>query len=103
MKAVGPDDKIPVSSFSTTENFTDRPQCTTVETLQFELDKLQDALEGEEREDTWERFERGLLKFAAVTRGGGYRFGGVYVEGVGVKGCGARVIECVSRYLRDEE
>jgi hypothetical protein len=67
-----------------------------VETLLVELEKLEEALEGEEREDTWERFERGLLRFAAVTRGGGYRFGAVFVEGMGVKGLGGRVVECVS-------
>lgn len=67
-----------------------------METLLVELEKLEEALEGEEREDTWERFERGLLRFAAVTRGGGYRFGAVFVEGMGVKGLGGRVVECVS-------
>lgn len=72
-----------------------------METLLVELEKLEEALEGEEREDTWERFERGLLRFAAVTRGGGYRFGAVFVEGMGVKGLGGRVVECVSS-TRDE-
>ncbi|GHJ89308.1 hypothetical protein NliqN6_5710 [Naganishia liquefaciens] len=67
VKAVGPDDKIP---------------CPTVECLVEELEKLGQALEGEEREETWERMERGIARFAAVTRGGGYRFPGVYVDGM---------------------
>lgn len=62
-----------------------------------ELETLEHALEGQEREDTWERFERGILRFAAVTRGGAHKFVAVYVEGIGVKGLGPKVVECVRR------
>ncbi|KAJ9110863.1 hypothetical protein QFC19_001372 [Naganishia cerealis] len=79
-KAIGPDDKIP---------------CPTVDTLLWELEKLEEALEGAEKEETWERFERGILRFAAVTRGGGHKFTEVYIEGMGVKGLGPRVVECM--------
>ncbi|KAJ9101103.1 hypothetical protein QFC21_003321 [Naganishia friedmannii] len=79
-KAIGPDDKIP---------------CPAVETLLWELEKLEEALEGAEKEETWERFERGILRFAAVTRGGGHKFTEVYIEGMGVKGLGPRVVECM--------
>lgn len=97
MKPIGPDEKISVSRKYTSMSEADVfPQCPTVETLLYELEKLEEALEGEEKEETWERFERGLARFAAVTRGGGYRFGPVFVEGMGVKGLGGRVVECVS-------
>jgi hypothetical protein len=95
-KPIGPDDKIPVSPVLLSRFIADTTQCPTPECLLQELDKLEQALDGQEREDTWERFERGILRFAAVTRGGAHKFVGVYVEGMGVKGLGPKVVECVS-------
>ena len=71
-------------------------QCTTPDQLVLELEKLEDALAPEETEDTWGKFEKALLRFAAVTRGGGYRHTDVYMQGVGIKGLGDKIVRCVS-------
>lgn len=73
------------------------PQCTTPDQLLLELEKLEEALFPEETEDTWGKFEKALLRFAAVTRGGGYRYTDVYLQGVGIKGLGDKIVRCVSR------
>ncbi len=72
-----------------------RTQCTSAEQLQIELDKLADVLTLEEGEDTWEKLERAVIRFAGITRGGGYKFTGVFMEGVGKKGTGLRLVQCV--------
>ena len=121
-KAIGSDDKIPVSSrpaprstFTWISSLTSRlprlvsvsirtrphsnrfeSQCTTPDQLVLELEKLEDALAPEETEDTWGKFEKALLRFAAVTRGGGYRHTDVYMQGVGIKGLGDKIVRCVS-------
>jgi hypothetical protein len=74
-------------------------QCTTPDQLLLELEKLEDALAPEETEDTWGKFEKALLRFAAVTRGGGYRHTDVYLQGVGIKGLGDKIVRCVSPCL----
>ncbi|XAO25856.1 hypothetical protein I312_104686 [Cryptococcus bacillisporus CA1280] len=60
-----------------------------------ELDSLAYALEPEEREDTWEKFEKAIIRFTAVTRGGGYQFTESYVEGVGRGGVGSKIVRCM--------
>lgn len=80
-RAVGPEDKIP---------------CPTVDILKLELERLAEALEPEETEDTWGKFEKALTRFAAVTRGGGHKHVDVYLQGVGLKGSGDRIVRCVS-------
>lgn len=70
-------------------------QCPTPHALQIELDALATVLEPDEREDTWEKFERALIRFAAITRGGGYKHLELYVRGVGNKGVGLRIVDCV--------
>jgi hypothetical protein len=61
-----------------------------------ELEKLEDALAPEETEDTWQKFEKALLRFAAVTRGGAHKHVDVYLQGVGIKGLGDKIVRCVS-------
>ncbi|EKD02119.1 hypothetical protein A1Q2_03481 [Trichosporon asahii var. asahii CBS 8904] len=69
--------------------------CPTPHALQIELDALATVLEPDEREDTWEKFERALIRFAAITRGGGYKHLELYVRGVGNKGVGLRIVDCM--------
>jgi hypothetical protein len=40
--------------------------------------------------------ERGIVRFAGVTRGGGYKHLPLYIEGLGRKGVGMGVAACVS-------
>ena len=74
-------------------------QCPTTQHLQAELDDLQAVLDLGEREDTWEKMERAIIRFAAITRGGGYKLLPLYVEGVGRKGVGLQLAACVSPAL----
>ncbi|OCF30647.1 hypothetical protein I316_07695 [Kwoniella heveanensis BCC8398] len=69
--------------------------CTTPQQLRDELDTITWALEPEEKEDTWEKFERAIIRFAAVTRGGGYKMTDMFVEGVGRNGIGAKLAKCM--------
>lgn len=52
-------------------------------------------MEPEEREDTWEKFEKAIIRFAGITRGGGYKQMDIFVRGVGNKGVGLRIVDCV--------
>nr|XP_031860079.1 uncharacterized protein CI109_004443 [Kwoniella shandongensis]KAA5527151.1 hypothetical protein CI109_004443 [Kwoniella shandongensis] len=63
--------------------------------LQAELEDLTYALAPEEKEDTWEKFEKAIIRFAAVTRGGGYKHLEMYIEGVGRKGVGPKLAKCM--------
>ena len=49
-----------------------------------------------EKEDTWEKLEYALLRFAAITRGGGYKVLPLYVEALGRGGSGTQIVACVS-------
>ncbi|TXT10770.1 hypothetical protein VHUM_02275 [Vanrija humicola] len=69
--------------------------CPSPHSLQLELDSLAAILEPQEREDTWEKFEKAIIRFAAVTRGGGYKHLDAYVRGVGNKGVGLRLVDCM--------
>jgi hypothetical protein len=40
--------------------------------------------------------EKALIRFAGVTRGGGYKHLPLFIEGMGRKGCASKVAECVS-------
>jgi hypothetical protein len=40
--------------------------------------------------------ERALIRFAGITRGGGYKHVALYVEGIGRKGLGMNITACVS-------
>ncbi|KAL7423510.1 hypothetical protein Q5752_001090 [Cryptotrichosporon argae] len=80
MPAVDPDAKIP---------------CPTPHMLQDELDTLAEVLEPPEKEETWEKFERVLIRLAGITRGGGYKHVDVYVRGVGPKGVGLKIVNCM--------
>jgi hypothetical protein len=40
--------------------------------------------------------EKAVIRFAGITRGGGYKHVDVYVAGVGRTGIGSRLVECVS-------
>ncbi|WVQ99840.1 hypothetical protein IAU59_006983 [Kwoniella sp. CBS 9459] len=78
--AIAPDAKIP---------------CTTPQQLRDEIDAVTWALEPEEKEDTWEKFERAIIRFAAVTRGGGYKMTEQFVEGIGRNGVGVKLAKCM--------
>ncbi|ODO06520.1 hypothetical protein I350_03874 [Cryptococcus amylolentus CBS 6273] len=78
--ALPPDGKIP---------------CPTQRHLVEELDELAFALEPAEKEDTWEKFEKAIIRFAAVVRGGGYKFTETFVEGVGRGGVGTKLVRCM--------
>ncbi|TYJ52628.1 hypothetical protein B9479_006760 [Cryptococcus floricola] len=78
--ALPPDGKIP---------------CPTQRHLLEELDELAYALEPAEKEDTWEKFEKAIIRFAAVVRGGGYKFTETFVEGVGRGGVGTKLVRCM--------
>ncbi|WRT68225.1 uncharacterized protein IL334_005201 [Kwoniella shivajii] len=69
--------------------------CPTPHHLKEELETLTWALEPEEKEDTWEKFERAIIRFSAVTRGGGYKHTDLYIEGVGRKGVGPKLAKCM--------
>ncbi|WWC63115.1 uncharacterized protein I303_105715 [Kwoniella dejecticola CBS 10117] len=69
--------------------------CPTPQHLKEELDALTWALEPEEKEDTWEKFERAIIRFSAVTRGGGYKHTEQYVNGVGRGGIGKKLVKCM--------
>lgn len=106
-KAIGPDDKIPVSSFPLYppslpplhHPLTDLPppQCPTIDQLHTELSLFQQSLNLDETEDTWEKIERAILRFAAVTRGGGAKFGEEYVRIMGGREMGGKIVRCVSQ------
>ena len=70
-------------------------QCPSPHILQVELDALSAVLEVGEREDTWEKQERAIIRFTAVTRGGGYKHLPLFVDGVGRKGAGMGLATCV--------
>ncbi|WVQ74733.1 hypothetical protein IAR50_004337 [Cryptococcus sp. DSM 104548] len=78
--ALPPDGKIP---------------CPTQRHLIEELEELAYALEPAEKEDTWEKFEKAIIRFAAVVRGGGYKFTETFVEGVGRGGVGTKLVRCM--------
>ncbi|KAK4686217.1 hypothetical protein P7C73_g3911, partial [Tremellales sp. Uapishka_1] len=69
--------------------------CTSAHQLQMELENLAAVLEPAEKEDTWEKFERAIVRFAGITRGGGYKYTEVYLEGVGRNGVGPRLVDCM--------
>lgn len=75
---------------------TDLPQCPTVQNLQAELDALGGLLALGEKEETWEKLEKGLIRFAGITRGGGYKHLPLFVDGIGRKGVGPEVVACAS-------
>jgi hypothetical protein len=70
-------------------------KCPTPQHLQAELETLTSTLDLGEKEDTWEKLERALIRFAGVTRGGGYKHGPMFVEGVGRQGNGLKIVACV--------
>lgn len=74
-------------------------QCPTPQHLQAELDALAGPLALPEKEDTWEKMEKALIRFAGVTRGGGYKHLPLFVDGVGRKGVGGDIAACVSHTL----
>jgi hypothetical protein len=49
-----------------------------------------------EKEETWDKMEKALIRFAGVTRGGGYKHLPLFTDGIGRKGCASKVAECVS-------
>jgi hypothetical protein len=57
---------------------------------------LSDILALGEREETWEKMEKALIRFAGVTRGGGYKHLPLYTDGLGRKGVGPQVATYVS-------
>ncbi|WWC90878.1 uncharacterized protein L201_005815 [Kwoniella dendrophila CBS 6074] len=69
--------------------------CPTPHHLKEELETLIWALEPEEKEDTWEKFERAIIRFSAVTRGGAYKHTDQYVEGIGRGGIGKKLVKCM--------
>ncbi|GMK58439.1 hypothetical protein CspeluHIS016_0504710 [Cutaneotrichosporon spelunceum] len=69
--------------------------CSSPQILQAELDALATVLEPPEREDTWEKMEKGIIRFTGVTRGGGYKHADLFVRGVGNKGVGLRIVDCM--------
>lgn len=71
-------------------------QCPTPQHLQAELAALSDILEPGETEETWDRIEKAIIRFSAVVRGGGYKHGDMFVTGVGNKGIGLGLVDCVS-------
>ena len=71
-------------------------QCATPQQLQTELDALTAVLELGEREDTWEKMERALIRFAGITRGGGYKHLPLFTDGIGRSGLGLAITACVS-------
>ncbi|ORX38689.1 hypothetical protein BD324DRAFT_621950 [Kockovaella imperatae] len=79
-------------------------QCPDAATLQIEIDILAQVLDLGEREDTWEKLEKGLIRFAGVTRGGGYKHLPLFVDalgrGRGRTALGPQVVACVSGDLR---
>lgn len=77
-------------------------QCPTPQSLQAELDSLAGFLDLGEREETWEKMEKSVIRFTAVTRGGGYKHVSMYVDGVGRKGVGPQLAACVSFILLRE-
>lgn len=74
------------------------PQCPTPQQLTDELETLARTMEPGETEESWDKIERGLLRLAAIVRGGGYKHTDVFVRGMGNKGIGFRVADCVSRH-----
>ncbi|EIW67432.1 hypothetical protein TREMEDRAFT_74579 [Tremella mesenterica DSM 1558] len=69
--------------------------CPTPHNLQAELDALAAVLDLGEKEDTWEKMERAIIRFACVTRGGGYKHLTVFVDGLGRKGLGLKLAACM--------
>ncbi|KAF8532513.1 clasp N-terminal domain-containing protein, partial [Gautieria morchelliformis] len=57
-------------------------QCESAQQLEGELSTLRDALSLEETEETWDRIARALTKFAAVVKGGGYKYEMELVNGI---------------------
>jgi hypothetical protein len=49
-----------------------------------------------EREETWDKIERAIIRFTAVTRGGGYKHHDMFMKAVGNKGIGLDLVDCVS-------
>ncbi|WVQ81703.1 hypothetical protein IAT38_003828 [Cryptococcus sp. DSM 104549] len=78
--SVPPDGKIP---------------CPTPQQLRAELEDFAYVLAPEEKEDTWEKFEKAVIRFSAVVRGGGYKHIDVFVEGLGRGGVGAKLVKCM--------
>ena len=74
---------------------TDFTKCPTPGHLQAELERLVDVLTPPETEDSWEKMEKAIIRFAGITRGGGYKHVDVYVGGVGRTGIGSRLVDCV--------
>lgn len=70
-------------------------QCPTPQHLQAELENLTAILGLGEREETWDKMEKALIRFAGVTRGGGYKHLPLFTDGIGRKGCASKVAECV--------
>jgi hypothetical protein len=72
-----------MSHLDTPLNVTNQ-QCPTPQHLQAELE-----------EETWDKMEKALIRFAGVTRGGGYKHLPLFTDGIGRKGCASKVAECV--------
>jgi hypothetical protein len=70
-------------------------QCPTPQHLQAELENLNAILALGEKEETWDKMEKALIRFAGVTRGGGYKHLPLFTDGIGRKGCASKVAECV--------
>ena len=70
-------------------------QCPTPQHLQAELENLDAILALGEKEETWDKMEKALIRFAGVTRGGGYKHLPLFTDGIGRKGCASKVAECV--------
>jgi hypothetical protein len=63
--------------------------------LQAEFETLQAALDLGEGEHTWEKVDRGIVRFTAVVKGGGYKHAN-FVEGVGKHHAGLQLASYVS-------
>jgi hypothetical protein len=63
------------------------------------LDALTEVLSLGEKEETWDKMERALIRFSGLTRGGAYKHLPLYIDGVGRKGVGLHIAACVSGSL----
>lgn len=49
-------------------------KCHSIQEFLTEVSSFKDVMDLEETEETWDRIERGLARFSAVIKGGGYQF-----------------------------
>jgi hypothetical protein len=75
-------------------------KCPTPQHLQAELENLNAILALGEKEETWDKMEKALIRFAGVTRGGGYKHLPLFTDGIGRKGCASKVAECVCHFIQ---